>query len=225
VSLILHINTALSLGSVSLADDERLLAERSSGEQSEHASFLQPAIRDMLSDEGLRMQDLSAIAVVYGPGSYTGLRVGMACAKGICYALNLPLITIGTLEWMASAALTEEAVTLCPMIDARRDEVFTALYDNGGRELRPPHAAILDGRSFSVELDTGKLHFFGSGAEKFGHMIQHPNAIFTPVSPGSYHLSLLSRTRFRKALFAEVAYSEPLYGKEFHTPSGKRKAP
>jgi tRNA threonylcarbamoyladenosine biosynthesis protein TsaB len=225
MSLILHINTALSLGSVSLADDERLLAERSSGEQAEHASFLQPAIRDMLADGGLRMQDLSAVAVVYGPGSYTGLRVGMACAKGICYGLNLPLITIGTLEWMASAAISEEAITLCPMIDARRDEVFTALYDNRGRELRPPHALILDGQRFSLELEAGKLHFFGNGAEKFGLMIQHPNAIFTPVNPGSYHLSLLSRSRFRKALFSEVAYSEPLYVKEFHTPSAKRKAP
>ena len=225
MSLILHINTALSTGSVSLADDDHLLSERTSGEQSEHASFLQPAIRELLQEQGLHIRDLSAVAVVYGPGSYTGLRVGMACAKGICFASNLPLITIGTLEWMASAAIGDEAPLLCPMIDARRDEVFTALYDREGNEVRPPFAAILDGDSFRPELQAGKVHFFGNGAEKFQRMIQHANTIFTPVFPGSYHLSLLSRSRFRRASFSEVAYTEPLYVKEFHTPSGKRNVP
>jgi tRNA threonylcarbamoyladenosine biosynthesis protein TsaB len=225
MSLILHINTALSMGSVSLADDDRVIAERTSDQQSEHASFLQPAIRDLLQDQGLSLRDLSALAVVYGPGSYTGLRVGMACAKGICYALNLPLITVGTLEWMASAATGGEAPLICPMIDARRDEVFTALYDRDGKEVRPPFAAILDGESFGPELQQGKVHFLGNGAEKFERMIQHANAIFTPVLPGCYHLSLLSRSRFRLASFSEVTYTEPMYVKDFHTPSGKRKAP
>jgi tRNA threonylcarbamoyladenosine biosynthesis protein TsaB len=225
MSLILHINTALERGSVSIADDDCLLSERSSGVQSEHASFLQPAILEMLQEQGMRLQDLSAIAVVHGPGSYTGLRVGMACAKGICYALNLPMITVGTLEWMASAALGGEAPLLCPMIDARRDEVFTALYDREGNEVRAPFAAILDSGSFGPELQAGKVHFFGNGAEKFERMIQHANTIFTPVFPGSYHLSLLSRSRFRQASFSEVAYSEPLYVKDFHTLSGKRNVP
>ena len=225
MSLILHINTALSTGSVSLADDDRVIAERTSDQQSEHASFLQPAIRDMLAEQGLGLRDLSAVAVVSGPGSYTGLRVGMACAKGICYALQLPLITVGTLEWMASAATGGEATLICPMIDARRDEVFTALYDREGNEVRAPFAAILDGASFASELQSGGVHFLGNGAEKFERMIQHANAIFTPVFPGSYNLSLLSRSRFRSTSFSEVTYTEPMYVKDFHTPSGKRKAP
>jgi len=130
---------------------------------------------------------------------------------------------VGTLEWMAHAARGEGADILCPMIDARRDEVFTALYDREGREKRPPFSVILDRNSFGTELASGRVHFFGDGAEKFSRKIQNANAIFTPVSPGSSHLSEISRSRFHQTLFSNIAYFEPLYVKEFHTPPVGRK--
>jgi tRNA threonylcarbamoyladenosine biosynthesis protein TsaB len=222
LSLILHINTALPLGTVSLADDDRLLGERSSGLQMEHAAFLQPAIRDLMAEQGAALSELSAVAVVHGPGSYTGLRVGMAAAKGFCYALHLPLITVNTLEWMAEAAKGGNEDMICPMIDARRNEVFTALYDREGRELVAPNALILDENSFSEVLEQGTVRFFGDGSEKFRAMFRHRNAIFMPAEAGPIHLSLISRSRFLQTLFTASAYAEPLYVKEFHTPAPGR---
>ena len=222
LSLILHINTALPLGTVSLAEDETLLGVRSSDLQMEHAAFLQPAIRDLMAEQGRRLSDLAAVAVVYGPGSYTGLRVGMSAAKGLCFALDLPLITVNTLEWMAEAAKGGTEDMICPMIDARRNEVFTALYDQKGAELLVPHALILDERSFAAELELGTIRFFGDGSEKFRAMFRHRNAIFTPAEPGPIHLSLIARSRFLQTLFSAVAYAEPLYVKEFHTPAPGR---
>ena len=222
MSLILHINTALPLGTVSLAEDDRLLGVRSSGLQMEHAAFLQPAIRELMAEQGRGLSDLSAVAVVHGPGSYTGLRVGMAAAKGLCYALNLPLITVNTLEWMAEAARGCPEDMICPMIDARRNEVFTAVYDQELTELTEPHALILDEGSFAAELERGTVRFFGDGSEKFRAMFRHRNAIFTPSEAGPIHLSLISRSRFLQTLFTAVTYAEPLYVKEFHTPAPGR---
>ena len=115
------------------------------------------AIRDLMAEQGRRLSDLAAVAVVHGPGSYTGLRVGMSAAKGLCYALDLPLITVNTLEWMAEAAKGGPEDMICPMIDARRNEVFTALYDRNGSERLGPHALILDDSSFAAELELGTI--------------------------------------------------------------------
>jgi tRNA threonylcarbamoyladenosine biosynthesis protein TsaB len=140
----------------------------------------------------------------------------------LCYALDLPLITVNTLEWMAEAARGCAEDMICPMIDARRSEVFTALYDREGRELIEPHALILDESSYAEELERGTIRFFGDGSEKFRAMFRHRNAIFTPSEPGPIHLSLISRSRFHQTLFTAVAYAEPLYVKEFHTPTPGR---
>jgi len=217
MSYILHINTALDNASVSLADNAHVIAERLSDNQKEHAAFLQVAIAEITSSAGIPLKNLSAVAVINGPGSYTGLRVGMSGAKGICFALSIPLITVNTLEWMA-AACKKEADLFCPMIDARRMEVFTALYDQEKIEVAPPTAMILEPESFKTVLETKKVLFFGNGAEKFSTLINHPNASFTPVFPGTKELAEIAWNLYQERTFADLTYAEPLYVKEFYTP-------
>lgn len=217
MSYILHINTALDNASVSLARNEHVISERLSNSQKEHASFLQVAIAEITTMAGIPLQNLSAVAVINGPGSYTGLRVGMSGAKGICFALSIPLITVNTLEWM-TAACKEEADLFCPMIDARRMEVFTAMYDHEKIEVAPPTAMILEPESFITDLRAKKINFFGNGAEKFSALINHPNARFKPVFPGTKELAEIAWNRYQERTFADLAYAEPLYVKEFYTP-------
>jgi tRNA threonylcarbamoyladenosine biosynthesis protein TsaB len=142
----------------------------------------------------------------------------MAGAKGICYGLSLPLITVNTLEWMAGACKNEEADLFCPMIDARRLEVFTALYNCNLEEISPPSSLILQQESFSTELETNKIVFFGNGAQKFSALFSHHNALFKTLVSGADELASISWKRYQNGIFADLAYSEPLYVKEFYTP-------
>ncbi len=219
MSYILHINTALETASVSLALKGSVILERQNGIQKDHASFLQLAIGEMMQEAEIPLKDLGAVAVIHGPGSYTGLRVGMAGAKGICYALSTPLITINTLEWMAEACKNEDADLYCPMIDARRMEVFTALYNRRLEEISPPSPLILQPDSFATALETNKITFFGNGAEKFSILFSHPNAAFKTLVSGAEELASISWKRYQNGIFADLAYSEPLYVKEFYTPA------
>ena len=141
----------------------------------------------------------------------------MSGAKGICFALSIPLITVNTLEWMA-AACKEEADLFCPMIDARRMEVFTAMYDHEKIEVAPPTAMILEPDSFKTDLQAKKVLFFGNGAEKFSALTNHPNASFIPVFPGTKELAEIAWNRYQERTFADLAYAEPLYVKDFFTP-------
>jgi tRNA threonylcarbamoyladenosine biosynthesis protein TsaB len=217
MTYILHINTALDNASVSLADKEHVIEERFSNSQKEHASFLQVAIAEITTLAGIALKNLSAVAVINGPGSYTGLRVGMSGAKGICFALSIPLIAVNTLEWMV-AACKDEADLFCPMIDARRMEVFTAMYDYKKIEVAPPTAMILEPDSFKTDLQAKKVLFFGNGAEKFSVLTNHPNARFLPVFPGTKELAEIAWNLYQERTFADLAYAEPLYIKEFYTP-------
>lgn len=225
MSLILNIDTSGAVASISIGSDGTQLGIKENGAQSEHASFLQPAIKSMLEQLKININDLDAVAVVHGPGSYTGLRVGLASAKGICYALSKPLITIGTLPLMAHAAhahLNREnklIPLLCPMIDARRQEVFTALYSGDLETILPPHAHILFNDSFVATLLQNKILFFGNGAVKFEAGCMHANAMFASHYDHSASLCMLSNEAFLKKDFTALAYSEPLYVKEFY--SGK----
>src|SRR5271168_1032073 len=143
-------------------------------EQKAHAAWLHVAVQELMTNTGSRMRDLQAVAVTAGPGSYTGLRVGMAAAKGFCYALGIPLITEDTLRVMAFAASERlpEADLLCPMIDARRMEVFTAVYQKGGKVLLPPIAMVIDENSFSEFLSERFMSFFGDGSYKCKPLIK-----------------------------------------------------
>jgi tRNA threonylcarbamoyladenosine biosynthesis protein TsaB len=217
MSYILHINTALENASVSLADKNQIIAERLSNSQKEHASFLQVAIAEITAKTGIPLKNISAVAVINGPGSYTGLRVGMAGAKGICFALSIPLITVNTLEWM-TAACKEDADLFCPMIDARRMEVFTAMYNSEKIEVAPPTAMILEPDSFTTDLQSKKVLFFGNGAEKFSVLTNHPNARFLTVFAGTKELAEIAWNLYQERTFADLAYAEPLYVKDFFTP-------
>jgi len=150
------------------------------------------------------------------------LRIGMATAKGLCYALNIPLITINTLHMMASAATAEPTALLCPMIDARRMEVFTGLYTNTLQEVMPAQALILNENSFAEVLAKTTVTFFGNGSAKFQTILQHPNAVFKIINADASHLAALAQHAFAHRNTADLAYSEPFYGKDFFSPAHKQ---
>lgn len=215
MSLLLHIETAVVGSSVCLSDGDKVVALKANPLQKDSAAWVQPAIHELVKESGLALKDLSAISVSAGPGSYTGLRVGMSTAKGLCYALGIPLITVSTLQMMAVAALQEDADLLCPMIDARRMEVFTALYDKSLNEVVAPHNLILEAHSFAPQLEQNRVLFFGNGAEKFRPLVSTPQAFFASIEANAAHLVPLALRRFEAGAFADLAYAEPYYGKEF----------
>ena len=221
MSLILNIDTAIETASICLAKDKNVLQLSINENQKDHAAWLTVAIQKMMKDSDYKLSELNAIAITIGPGSYTGLRVGLAAAKGLCYVLNIPLITIGTLEMMAMAAKDESVDLLCPMIDAKRMEVFTAIYNNKMAEVRSPHALIIDNNSFSDLLSSNSILFFGNGSKKLQSMLQHPHAIFRNIVYTASHMVSLAADRLMTLQFADLAYVEPLYLKEFFSPARK----
>jgi len=218
MSLILNIDTAVDKASVCLAKDGEMLQFAVNETQKDHASWLHTIIATILKKNKSLITDLNAVAVSIGPGSYTGLRVGLSSAKGLCYALNIPLITIGTLEMIAFAAKEEDTDLICPMIDARRMEVFTAVYDKTLHQIRAPHAMVVDKNSFASLLLSGKILFCGNGCKKLQTIILSKNAMFSPLQGNADHLASLSFNYFLKNEFADLAYSGPLYIKEFYFP-------
>ena len=222
MSLLLHIDTAVQSASVCLSEDENVLAELVNPSERDSASWLHLAIQDLLQKNGKQFQDLSAIAVSAGPGSYTGLRVGMAAAKGLCYALDIPFITISTLQAMAASAHPNDAELLCPMIDARRMEVFTAIYDQELNEVMPVTNMILDEGSFSDWLNKHTICFFGNGSEKAKTLINHRHASFVSLSTTARSMVSLAAKKFFNKEFTDLAYSEPAYGKDFYSPISKK---
>ena len=180
-------------------------------------------MKELFEQTGYSMRDLQAVAVTAGPGSYTGLRVGMAAAKGFCYALGIPLIAEDTLKVMAFAAREQlpEANILCPMIDARRMEVFTALFKKDGTQLLASTAMVIDENAFSDWLSNHEVSFFGEGAFKCKPIITAPNARFEIVNYHAGYLANMAFLRYLQGEFTGVAYSEPAYTKEFYTHTRK----
>lgn len=216
---ILHIDTAGNTATVMLAASGIAQPMLENKLQNEHAAFLHPAIETVLQKAGIAMNEIDAVAVANGPGSYTGLRVGLAAAKGICYALNKPLICINNLEILAAATrlhTADASIGHAPMIDARRMEVFTALYNSKGELLISPHAEVLNANSFSTALDSGKLIFSGSGADKWQQICRHPNALFSTEYDVATAFASLAHDAFMTKKFADLAYVEPFYLKEFY---------
>ena len=223
MALILNIDTAMQKGGVCLAKDGVTLSILENTEQKEHAAWLHVAVEEILRTTGYRMRDLQAIAVTAGPGSYTGLRVGMAAAKGFCYALDIPLIAEDTLRVMAFAAKEQlpDADLLCPMIDARRMEVFTALYTKDLTPLLPSTAMVIDENSFTPWLEKHQVSFFGEGADKCKPIITAPSARFIKVNYHAGYLGFVAFLRYLQGEFTGLAYSEPAYTKEFYTHTRK----
>jgi tRNA threonylcarbamoyladenosine biosynthesis protein TsaB len=220
VSYILNIDTAVVTASICLSEDESIIGFNSNPDLKDHAAWIHTALKGLMKDAGVELKQLDAIAVCSGPGSYTGLRVGMATAKGLCYALQIPLITVNTLELMAAAAKKLQVEALCPMIDARRMEVFTALYRDG-KELLAPINLILDSNTFDTYLHMFQICFFGNGSTKFRSLVNHTNASFAEIEASAKDMAPLSSLAFREQKFADLAYSEPFYGKEFYSPTPK----
>jgi tRNA threonylcarbamoyladenosine biosynthesis protein TsaB len=222
MALILNIDTALDTASICIADGETMISFSENNQQKDHAAWLHTEIAAMLTAKNLTVQNLQAIAVNIGPGSYTGLRVGLAAAKGFCFALQIPLITVSSLQVIALAAQQEAISLIRPMIDARRMEVYTALYDKDLNELEAPQAVILNENSFQQELQMNKILFCGNGSNKFLPLVKHNTASFSNKTSNASHLSILSYKKFTAQHIANIAYTEPSYIKEFYSVSRKQ---
>lgn len=219
---ILLIETATDSCSVALARGKEIVAEKYINQPKAHATLLARYICDILEENGLNMEGCSAVAVSKGPGSYTGLRVGVSCAKGLCYGAGKPLISVCTLATIARMALDNKLYRgdgdflIVPMIDARRMEVYTANFNSKGEQLTPVEARILDENSYAAELAAGPVLFTGNGAEKFRELVaSNPNAYFAPQEPHAAGMRVIAADKLEAGEFEDNAYFEPFYLKDF----------
>lgn len=227
MSLILNIETATGVCSVALAFDGHLIGLKESTVKNSHSSLLAMFIDELIKTAGILPSALDAVAVSEGPGSYTGLRIGVATAKGLCYSLGKPLIAVNTLQAMAMGMSHSPApspiregelsVLYCPMIDARRMEVYCAIFDETGKEIRETKAEIMDEYSLMEFLGKNKVVFAGDGALKCRPLFEkHPNAIFSAdFQTSATFMILLSEEKFSRKKFEDLAYFEPFYLKDF----------
>jgi len=224
---ILQIETATQVCSAAIASKGKTIALKETMANNIHASSLTLFIQEVMTEAGLMYNDLDAIAVSMGPGSYTGLRIGVSTAKGLCYALDKPLIALPTLQMMAMGFLNNHAGyegRLCSMIDARRMEVFTAMFDASGNSIGETTAKIIDEQSYTKELEEGLITFLGDGAAKCAAVLQHQNAKFSEHNYNSAaHMSALAELVYRSGKFEDVAYFEPFYLKDFVATTPKKK--
>jgi len=216
LSLILSLETATTNCSVSLSKDGKTIVLKEDNDKSySHAERLHVYIDTVLKEANINSKDLDAIAVSKGPGSYTGLRIGVSAAKGLCFALEKPLISIPTLAALAHQVKMDEGVIIS-MLDARRMEVYSAIYDSNHNEIRDTRAQILDNTSFADYLKNQKVYFIGNGVEKTKTLIEHPNAVFVDNKlPSANEMSAIAFNKYEADNFEDVAYFEPYYLKNF----------
>jgi len=225
MAAILIIETSTEICSVALTVNGQIIDLIESDEGQNHARLTAAFAEQLMKRNSLKSGELDAVAVSKGPGSYTGLRIGVSTAKGICYAGNIPLIAIGTLEAMAKhvslnriqLGIQESNQTLfCPMIDARRMEVFSMLLDEAGRVIKPITAQVIDEFFLADELKINQIAFFGNGSAKCRKVLESPNAIFvSDIKASAQHMSELAYQAYTKKQFEDVAYFEPFYLKDF----------
>lgn len=218
MTYILHLETATRNCSVALAKDGKLISIRELAETGyTHAEKLHVFIEEVLQEAQITMQDLNAIAVSQGPGSYTGLRIGVSAGKGLCYALGIPLIAVDTLEVLARKITITEGVII-PMIDARRMECYTAVFDTNYIISRKTESQIIDESTF--DAIHGNVHFLGDGAPKCKEVLQHERFTFydEAIFPSSKEMIAIAFNKFHNQDFVDVAYFEPFYLKEFMLP-------
>lgn len=221
--LLLNIDAATASATVSLADESKIYAQEINNDQKDHASFLQPAVQKLLEETKFSADQIQGISVSAGPGSYTGLRVGLASAKGLCFAWNKPLLLLNTLEILAKQAILQGQTAdllYCPMIDARRMEVFSALYDRDLNPIIEPGAYLLDGPDFVGQLTTQDkdVSYFGSGMKKWKEIAPKTGGNFIEMTGSNAQAqNQLAQRAYLLKRFADVAYSEPLYFKSFYT--------
>lgn len=234
-ALILHIETATDICSVALSEGDQQLSLVESGQERSHAILLNQFVRRAVADSGYTLKELDAVAVSKGPGSYTGLRIGVSTAKGLAYALEIPLLATGTLENMAHGALTHpevigladsigEQLLLCPMLDARRMEVYAGFYTLNNTVFRAVSADIIDEDTYKEILASHQVCFFGNGSGKCKELLTHPNAHFIDgVDPSASSMIEPVLKRYMQQQFEDVAYFEPFYLKDFIATTSKKK--
>ena len=218
---IILIETSTALCSVALAEDGAVTAYRESSAPKAHASLTAVFIQEMLDERGLKLADCDAVCVSMGPGSYTGLRVGVSTAKGLCFGAGKPLLAVGTLDTLVAQASGDYRFII-PMVDARRMEVYTAVFENG-QQISETAPAIIDENSFAEYLEQGPCLFIGDGAGKCADVIIHPNAHFYQCHPKASSMLAPALAAYRAGDFKDVAYFEPFYLKEFVATVSKKK--
>jgi tRNA threonylcarbamoyladenosine biosynthesis protein TsaB len=234
MATLLNIETSTEVCSVTLAKNGETLFQKESTDGLRHSELLTVFIQDLFKENNVDFSAIDAVAVSKGPGSYTGLRIGVSVAKGLCYGLNKPLIGIGSLEGMGvfAAKNTDQFLNtdksdnflFCPMIDARRMEVYCALYNSNAEEIMPVKAEIIDENSFAEYLSEKKILFFGNGAKKCKDKITHKNALFEgPMHTSARFMQNLAEIKFNKQEFEDLAYFEPYYLKDFVATIPKNK--
>ena len=218
---IILIETSTALCSVALAEGGVVTAYRESSAPKAHASLTAVFIQELLSERELTLADCDAVCVSMGPGSYTGLRVGVSTAKGLCFGSGKPLLAVGTLDTLVAQAASD-ARFIIPMVDARRMEVYTAVFENG-RQITETAPAIIDENSFAEYLEQGPCLFIGDGAGKCADVIKHPNATFCQCWPKASSMLAPALAAYKEKRFEDVAYFEPFYLKEFVATVSKKK--
>ncbi|UOQ75836.1 tRNA (adenosine(37)-N6)-threonylcarbamoyltransferase complex dimerization subunit type 1 TsaB [Hymenobacter sp. 5516J-16] len=231
-TLLLSLETSSPVCSVALhrVADGTLVGQSELRLEKSHSSHLSVLVNQLLENTLHTLQDVAAVAVSDGPGSYTGLRIGAAAAKGLCYALDIPLLAVSTLQSLAHQVATytaqPEQYLYCPMLDARRMEVYTALYRHDGAEVLAPTPLVLDETALAEHLAHHSLLFFGSGATKFHPLVaNNARAGFLPgIEPSAIAVGALGVAAYQRQEFQNVAYYEPFYLKEVYTTTPKNKA-
>jgi tRNA threonylcarbamoyladenosine biosynthesis protein TsaB len=232
MSLILGIETATKMCSVAITKDGVLLSIREQSGDYSHSEKLNQFIAEVCEEAKVKLEELDAVAVSKGPGSYTGLRIGVSAAKGLCYGLDKPLIAVDTLKAMVVGVTGSLPIgegwggaLFCPMIDARRMEVYTAIFDEKLNEVESVSAKIIDEHSFQELLQNNNIIFFGDGAEKCKQALgANKNAVFIDkVEPSAQYINQLALTKFKQGIFEDVAYFEPYYLKDFLATTPKKK--
>lgn len=211
---ILLIDTSTAVLSVGISVDGTVVEERICTEARQQASLTAPLVKEVLDAQGMGVKDCDAVCVGSGPGSYTGLRVGVSTAKGLAFGAGKPLLAVGTLDILA-AGVEGEYKYIVPMIDARRMEVYTAVYSSAGERLTPIEAKVIDGESFADYLSAGPVLFVGDGALKCREVIRHPNARFQDAAPLVRYMAPLAEEAYAIGRFENLAYFEPFYLKDF----------
>ena len=232
MSLILCIETGTDICSVGIARDGELISLRESDEGRDHAKRVGVFVDELLRETGVQPDELDAVAVGMGPGSYTGLRIGVSFAKGLCYGLNIPLIAVGSLDALAEVAIEDneagildvenwDEAVLCPMVDARRMEVYTRLFDTTGKALSEVSAEVVTEETFADVRREKQLIIFGNGAAKCTETLT--DAILVSVAPSARGIVGLAEEAFKAGKFEDMAYFEPFYLKEFLVIPSKKK--
>lgn len=224
--MILNIETSSVICSVALENAGDVIFHRESEESMQHASLLAPYVEEAMKTLDRRGEKLEAVAVSIGPGSYTGLRIGLSLAKGLCFSRDIPLIGISTLQILAVKAMFRNVVwegdeLLVPVIDARRDEVYTAVYDFSLNELLKPMPLILDSESYSEFRDRRKI-FVGNAVEKLERIVNPDNSVFIKAEPLALDMTALSEKSLREKNFLDIAYSTPEYLKDFQATTPRK---